>query len=295
MKKSLFFTASVCAVGLFALQGCTAVGVATGLGASAGVAAVQEGGIGRAAKDGVIQAQINDLWFRHDTAMFVKLDMTVNNGRVLLTGIVQNPEHRVEAVRLAWQPDGVEQVINEITVADGNGITGYARDAWISGRLRTALMFDSEVLSVNYSIDTVKRVVYLMGWAQDQAELNRVMEVARTMSDVEQVVSYVKLVGTKNDPVARSTITSQQYARPPESAPVKNVPMSEERINWNNTPGDAQVQQVPGQDPVIILPEPDNYPNVNGRAPILTSPQPQAGRSTTDVIQSEDLLWNERQ
>lgn len=293
MKHSLLFTASICAVGLFALQGCTAIGVATGLSASAGVAAVQEGGLGRAAKDGVIQAKINDLWFRHDTAMFVKLDMTVNNGRVLLTGVVQNPEHRVEAVRLAWQPDGVEQVINEITVADSDGITGYARDAWITGRLRTALMFDSDVLSVNYSIDTVKRVVYLMGWAQDQAELNRVMEIARTMSDVEQVVSYVKLVGTMSDPVSRSTITSQQYAKPPEQVQ-GNVPMAEERIDWNDAPGDVQVRQVLGQDPVIILPEPDNYPNVDGRAPVLTAPQPSTG-STTDVIQSEDLLWNERQ
>ena len=293
MKNSLLLTASLCAVGLFAMQGCTAVGIATGLGASAGVAAVQEGGLSRAAKDAVIQAEINDLWFRYDTSMFVKLDMTVNNGRVLLTGVVQNPEHRVEAVRLAWQPDGVEQVINEITVADSDGITGYARDAWISGRLRTALMFDRDVLSVNYSIDTVKRVVYLMGWAQDQAELNRVMEVARTMSDVEQVVSYVKLVGTFDEPVSRSTITSQQYARPPED--VQAGAVQQERIDWNDAAGQAEVRQVPGQDPVIILPEPDNYPNVDGRAPILTSPQPSSGGTTTDVIQSEDLLWNERQ
>jgi len=293
MKNSLLFTASICAVGLFALQGCTAVGIATGLGASAGVAAVQEGGIRRAASDAVIQAKINDLWFRHDTSMFVKLDMTVNNGRVLLTGVVQNPEHRVEAVRLAWQPNGVEQVINEITVADSDGITGYARDAWISGRLRTALMFNRDILSVNYSIDTVKRVVYLMGWAQDQSELNLVMEIARTMSDVERVVSYVKLVGTADESVSGSTITSQQYARPPEQVQ-SNVPMAEERINWKNAPGDAQVRNVPGQEPVIILPEPNNYPNVDGRAPVLTAPQSGSG-AATDVIRSENLLWDDRQ
>jgi len=290
MKKSFLITASICSLGLLGASGCTAVGIATGLGATAGVAAVQEGGVSRATRDAVIQAKINDLWLRYSVEMFTKLDMTVNNGRVLLTGIVQNPEHRVEAVRLAWQPEGVEQVINEITVANSNGITGYARDAWITSRLRTALIFDKNVLSVNYSIDTVKRVVYLMGFAQDQAELNRVIETARTMSDVEQVVSYVKLVGDTSPSASGQTITSQQYAKPPEAA---NVPMAQERINWNDAPGEAQVQQVPGQEPVIILPEPDNYPNVNGRAPVLT--QPRAGGATTDVIQSEDLLWSDKQ
>ena len=69
--------------------------------------------------------------------MFTKLDLTVNQGRVLITGVVQDPKHRVEAVRLAWQPTGVVQVINEVKVADSEGIIGFAKDAWISGRIRT--------------------------------------------------------------------------------------------------------------------------------------------------------------
>lgn len=286
MKNSLIRTVSLCAVGLFALQGCTAVGIATGIGATVGISAVQEGGLKRAGKDALIQTQINDLWFRHDVDMFRKLDMTINNGRVLLTGVVQNPEHRVEAVRLSWQPKYVEQVINEITVADSDGFKGFARDAWITGRLRTALMFDRDVQSVNYSIDTVKRVIYLMGWAQDQAELNRVMEIARTISDVEQVVSYVKLVGEKDVPVERNTISSQQYAKPPAG---QNVDPNGERIDWGSAPGEAQVQQQAGGEPVIVLPEPAGYPNVSGRAPVLT--EPAAGSPV--AVQSEDLLWNE--
>lgn len=284
MKNSLIRTVSLCAVGLFALQGCTVVGIATGIGATVGIASVQEGGLSRAGKDALIQTQINDLWFRHDIDMFRKLDMTINSGRVLLTGVVQNPEHRVEAVRLAWQPKNVEQVINEITVADSDGFRGFARDTWITGRLRTALMFDRDVQSVNYSIDTVKRVVYLMGWAQDQAELNRVMEIARTISDVEQVVSYVKLIGERGVPVERNTISSQQYAKPP-------VDPNGERIDWANTPGEAQVQQAAGGEPVVVLPEPAGYPNVNGRAPVLT--EPAAG--SPGAVQSEDLLWNDKQ
>lgn len=176
------------------LASCT--GMALGAGAAVGVASVQEGGLSSAASDLRIQTQINDLWFRKDTDMFRKVDMTVKQGRVLLTGVVQNPEHRVEAVRLAWQPRGVKQVINEIKVAESEGVVGYAKDAWISTRLRTAILLDKDVESINYTIDTVQGSVYLMGFAQNQAELNHVIDIARTIENVKQVVSYVKLVGS---------------------------------------------------------------------------------------------------
>jgi osmotically-inducible protein OsmY len=197
MKKPLILFALS---SLLILPACTPVGLAAGAGAGAGLAVAQEGGVKRAANDAKIQAEINSLWFQYDTKMFVQLDLTVNQGRVLITGVVQNPEHRVEAVRLAWQPKGVKQVINEIRVAKSEGITGYARDSWISARLRTAITFDRDVQSINYTIDTVQGTVYLMGVAQNQAELNRVIETARTIPDVRQVVSYVKLLGKPEAP-----------------------------------------------------------------------------------------------
>jgi osmotically-inducible protein OsmY len=196
------------------LQACSPLGLATGAGATVGMAAAQEGGISTAYTDTKIRAQINELWFRHDVEMFRKVDMTINQGRVLLTGVVQNPEHRVEAVRLAWQPKDVKQVINEITVAESDGITGFARDKWISTRLRTAITFDRNIQSINYSIDTVQGTVYLMGVAQSQAELNRVIGTARTIPDVRRVVSYVKLLGQKvsgADTVSADTPAGNAY------------------------------------------------------------------------------------
>ena len=175
-----------------AMQGCVWAGIGAGAGA-VGVSAAQEGGLSRATSDAKIQIQINDLWFKHNVDMFRKLDMTVNNGRVLLTGVVQDPDHRVEAVRLAWQPKGVTQVINEIRVAESSGIQGFARDTWITTRLRGTLVFDKQVQSINYTIDTVQGTVYLMGIAQNQAELDRVIDLARTVPDVKGVVSYVKV------------------------------------------------------------------------------------------------------
>ena len=195
MKTSVLPLLACC----FVLSSC-ALGAAAGVGTAVGVAAVQEGGLERAGSDAWIQAQINDLWLQHDFEMFRKLDMTVNQGRVLLTGVVQNPEHRVEAVRLAWQPSGVKSVINEIKVADSEGIMGYANDTWITTKIRSILLADSEIESLNYSIDTVQGTVYLMGFAQDQQELDRAIGKSRTVSGVKRVVSYVKLVGAPEGP-----------------------------------------------------------------------------------------------
>lgn len=121
-----------------------------------------------------------------------------------MTGVVQNPQDRVEAVRLVWQVKGVKQVINEIRVADGEGFAGFVKDNWVTTRLRTAITFEKNVQSLNYSIDTVQGVVYLMGVAMSQNELNTVMNLARTIPNVKQVVSYVKMVG---EPIQATAVT----------------------------------------------------------------------------------------
>lgn len=189
---------------LIVASACTPLGMATGAAAGVGTAASKEGGIGGAFTDAGIKAKINDAWLKYDIDTFSKLSTTVNQGRVLLTGVVQNPEDRVEAVRLVWQVGGVKQVMNEIRVADSEGAPGFVRDTWITTRLRTALTFEKNVQSLNYSIDTVQGVVYLMGVAMNQQELDKVTQIARTIPNVKQVVSYVKMVG---EPVAATGVT----------------------------------------------------------------------------------------
>jgi len=185
---------------LFLLSSCSPVGIAAGAGAAVGIGAAREGGLRETANDLKIKALISDKWFKYDLATFAKLNLTVNQGRVLVTGVVQNPDDRVEAIRLAWQVDGVKQVINEIRVAKSEGLPGYVRDQWITTRLRTQMTFDRDIQSINYSIDTVAGTVYLMGVAQSQAELNKVIEIARTIPHVQQVVSYVKMSGEAMPP-----------------------------------------------------------------------------------------------
>ena len=125
--------------------------------------------------------------------MFRSLELNVREGRVLITGRVTNPQWRVDAVRMAWQAEGVRQVINEIRVEGSEGVSGYARDKWISTQLKTALMFDRDVRSIDYNFDTVGGVVYLMGIARDQEELDLVINHARGIAYVKEVVSYVRL------------------------------------------------------------------------------------------------------
>ena len=191
MKKAC---ASVMALGVSVqLSACSPVGMAMGAGATLGVAAAQEGGVRQAATDAKIRLAIHDLWFSHNVDMYRYLDMTVKEGRVLVTGTVPNPDMRVDAIRLAWQAADVAQVINEINVDKNAGVKAYLKDTWITSRLKTVLTLDKHVQSINYTVDTVNGTVYLMGVAQDAGERNRVVDHARNMSHVENVVSYVRL------------------------------------------------------------------------------------------------------
>lgn len=222
---------------VLSLAACSPLGMVAGAGAALGISAAREGGISGTASDLKIKALISDKWFKYDLSTFAKLNLTVSEGRVLITGIVQNPDDRVEAVRLAWQVDGVNQVINEIRIANSEGFPGYVRDKWITTRLRTEMTFDREIQSINYSIDTVAGTVYLMGVAQTQYELNKVIELARTIPDVMQVVSYVKMAGQPLPaagaaPAAPAAAPAQYNDTTMPAAPP--APVQREQIQWNH-------------------------------------------------------------
>jgi len=174
-----------------ALGGC--VSLAVGAAATTGVAASSEKGVGGTVDDTVIRATINSAWMDINIDMWRELGLDVYEGRVLITGKVEKPEWRVEAVKAAWRAQGVKEVINEIKVSDEGGPGNYSRDAWISTQLRSRLLFDKQVMSVNYSIDTVDQVVYVMGIARDQHELDVVINYARSVSYVKNVVNYAIL------------------------------------------------------------------------------------------------------
>ena len=118
-------------------------------------------------------------------------------GRVLLKGSVPTHEDRIRAGWVARQASRAQEVINELQVTGEGGILDYAKDRWISLLLETKLLFDIDILSVNYDIATVNGTVYLLGIAQDEGELEQVKEHARSVDGVERVVSHVIM---KDDP-----------------------------------------------------------------------------------------------
>ncbi len=185
--------------GSISLSGCAELLI--GAAATTGVAIAEERSVGDAVDDLTIRAELNHLFFQDDVELFGDVSFSVIEGRVLLKGSVPTPDDRIRALRLAWQAAGVREVINELQVADDSGILDYARDTWISAQLKGKLLVDGDVLSINYSVETVNGTVYLLGIAQDEAELARVTEHARSIEDVKRVVSHVVLKDDRHRPV----------------------------------------------------------------------------------------------
>ncbi|UUX52165.1 BON domain-containing protein [Nisaea acidiphila] len=178
-----------------AAGGCTPVGVAVGAGATAATASQSERGLEGTARDIAIKTEINHYLFQKNVDLFSAVGLSVEDGRVLLTGSVPRPEDRIEAARLAWKADGIREVINEIQVVDNSDIVDKARDTWIETQLETQMLFDSGISSINYDVDTVNGTVYLFGIAQSNAELQLVINHARNLDYVRNVVSYVRVKG----------------------------------------------------------------------------------------------------
>jgi osmotically-inducible protein OsmY len=172
------------------LSGC---GVVVGAGAATGITAYQERGVEGAAEDLRIEIRILDKWLNHDGSMVRKLGIDVYESRVLLTGIAAGEKMRADAVRLTWRAAGVKEVLNEIQLPGEGGETSLARDGWITAQLKSKITFDQKIYAVNYFIETVNGVVYLIGTAQNQAELDRVTAHAKQLAYVNKVVSHVLL------------------------------------------------------------------------------------------------------
>jgi len=177
------------------LGGCA--GALLGAGATAGIVASQERSVGDAVDDLTIRGALNEAFFAEDVDLFRDVSFAVVEGRVLLKGSVKTPDDRIRAVKIVWNIEGVREVINEIQVTDEGGIVNFARDTWISTQLKTAILFDKDIQSINYNIETINGIVYVIGIAQSQSELDQVVNHARTIAHVRRVVSHVQM---KDDP-----------------------------------------------------------------------------------------------
>ncbi len=179
--------------GALALAGCVAP-VVIGAAGTAGVKATEQRGLAGAVSDAQIQLKINEVWFNTDGDLYSRMNLTVDQGRVMVTGRAASAEQRATAVRLAGSVEGVREVINEVTVDSPGSLIDNAQDSWIGTQLRTALVLDGSVKSSNYSIEVVGGVVYLLGVARDQPELDRVIGHAKALAHVQGVISHVRVL-----------------------------------------------------------------------------------------------------
>jgi osmotically-inducible protein OsmY len=191
------------------LAGCSPLDMTLSGGATVATAASEERGLGQAVNDNGITLGIANAMLQTDPGLVTKVDVEVHEGRVLLAGRVDKPEDRVTAVKIAWQQPNVVEVIDEIKLAQSESVGEYLHDVWLAQTLRNDLLFDSRVRSINYNVDCVAGTIYLMGVAQNQAELQRVIDHARDISYVRNVISFVRL---KNDPARQQTSIPPQPA-----------------------------------------------------------------------------------
>ena len=193
------------------LGGCP-LAIVGGLAAAggAGYAANQERGVTGTADDIAIKTNIQNAWLQVNPLMQREFNVTVYEGRTLLTGTTSAPELKAQAKQIASQIPGVRAVYDEIELAPHEGAWQGVRDTWISAQIRSNLVFSSQVRSVNYTVDTVNGSVYLIGSARGQTELDRVTDAARNVPYVKRVVSYVEI--RPGQPIA------SQPTPPPEPA-----------------------------------------------------------------------------
>jgi len=193
-KKMTAMAALLALFAPLALAGCSPVGIAVGAGAATATAAQKEKGLEGSWDDTQIELAIKKKFLEAGDNIFWDVSTEVQEGRVLLTGSVETVEHRLEAIKTVWQIKDVREVINEIVVGDEDTAQGYARDAWITTQIETKLLFDKDVSSIDYSIETVDQVVYLMGVARSHEELGRAIGHAKEIAYVRRVVSYVRVL-----------------------------------------------------------------------------------------------------
>ena len=178
----------------FLLNGCAPAAITAGI---AGVAASEsEKGLGTTINDTSIHAAITESMFKKDVNKFLGVNIRVDDGVVLLTGKVDNPQIRVEATRISWEPRGVIEVVNEVQVSEKSTIKDIAKDLAASTTIKGKLVADKNIKSVNFNVDVVNGIAYLSGVARTQKEMNLVLAYTKETKYINQLVNYIQLSET---------------------------------------------------------------------------------------------------
>ena len=168
-----------------------------GTAASTTVAAAKDRPMGSTMQDIKISAGIKkDFISQGFRDLYTKIKVEVIDNRVLYTGSVATDEDIVKAVDIAWAQKGVVEVVNELQIDEKSNYfdaAQYTRDSWITSRIKTKTIMERDIKFINYTIITMKNVVYIFGVARTQEELDKVSNMAAEVKGVERVVVHAKL------------------------------------------------------------------------------------------------------
>jgi len=197
------------------LTGCV-VAVVGGAAAGGYTLVTQERSPQQLAQDAAIAAIAHKNWSDANVELARDLTATVYDGRLLITGIVPNEQMKAQAEELTRKIDGLKELHNEVEVGKPTNLGQDARDNIVSNTLRAKLLADSEVRSSNFTVHTMNGVVYIMGYARNAPERDRVLAYARNLANVNRVVYFVRV----GDQVPSGGASSGANISAPDSMPV---------------------------------------------------------------------------
>ena len=150
--------------------------------------------VGTQIDDSIMQKNLATRILLEDKKYLLSVKSKVLDGRIFLTGKVDNPEEKLQLTKLSWEIKGVRSVRNDIKIKEEFNFKRSAKDILITSQLRTALIFNKNIKATNYQIDTYKKKIYVYGIALTSEEKDLVISEATEILDVENVVASILLV-----------------------------------------------------------------------------------------------------
>ncbi len=175
------------------LSGCVGVSSSGVFGTGVSVA-LDPRSVGTQIDDSIMQKNLSARMILLDKKYLLSVKSKVLDGRIFLTGKVENPEDKLKLTKMAWETEGVRSVRNDIKVKEDFNFKQSAKDLLITSQLRTALILDKEIKSTNYQIDTYKKKIYIYGIAMTSDEKDKVIDEAKQVLDVKDVIASILLV-----------------------------------------------------------------------------------------------------
>jgi osmotically-inducible protein OsmY len=175
----------------FLNYGCSPANVLATGGGSAMVVAEGERSLGTVIDDATIKVNIAAKFLSADNNLFVNINTSVLEGRVLLTGLVDNQEIRIEAVRLVWEVEGVREIVNEVEVGNRSTLKDYASDLWINTQARAVAAKTIGLKAITYNFETIQGKIYIAGITKKSDQLNELISALKGIKGVSEIVNYV--------------------------------------------------------------------------------------------------------